>query len=201
MANAQEVQMKATYPALMLLSAAAAAAVPAIAFAQAPGNSPRDVQARMFNQLWRDTCATHFTSPEALRTAAASLGLRQDPPYAAKLLTTGDGTVWDASVGNLGQFAVVLMKDGTCKVVARRASSAAVVAVFEKAVEGVKRPGVSAERVTDRQFEERGAPFRQIAYFVSGTGANTGWSFVATLSDAEDVPAQATIAIGRTNKP
>jgi hypothetical protein len=175
--------------------------VPAIAVGQPAGEASREVQAQMMEKLWLDTCAKHFTNPEALRAAARSFRLKQDPPYSTELLSGNEGTVWDASLGSQAQFSVLLLRNGTCKVMARRAASGPVIAAFEKVVQGIKTPGVSVERVVDKEVEQAGHKFRQIAYFLSRTGADNGWSFVTTVSESEEVPLQATISIGRSTKP
>lgn len=180
---------------------AATAITPVAAIAQSPEGLSRDAQAQMMAKLWGDTCAKHFPNPDALRSAAKSFQFQQDPPYAAELLAGKSGTVWDASIGALAQFSLVLLNDGSCKVLARRAASGPVVAVFEKVLQNIRTPGVSVDRVLDGEVYQAGQKFRQIAYFLSRTGADNGWAFVATVSDSENVPIQATISTSRSKKP
>jgi hypothetical protein len=193
--------MKLNFIRPLFLTLAVATTAPIAAIAQSPEGLSRDAQAQMLGKLWVDTCAKHFPNPEALRSAAKSFNFQQDPPYAAELLAGKGGTVWDASIGNFAQFSVVLLNDGSCKVLARRASSGPVVAVFEKVLQDIRTPGVSVERVVDREVGQSGQKFRQIAYFLSRTGADNGWAFVATVSESENVPIQATISTSRSQKP
>jgi hypothetical protein len=185
----------------IFLMFAAAAITPIAAIAESPEGFSRDTQALMMTKLWVDTCAKHFPNPDALRNAAKSFQFQQDPPYAAELLAGKSGTVWDASIGTLAQFSVVLLKDGSCKVLARRVASGRVVAVFENVLQTIKIPGVSVDRVLDGEVDQSGQKFRQITYFLSRTGADNGWAFVATVSDSENVPIQATISTSRSKKP
>ena len=71
----------------------------------------------------------------------------------------------------------------------------------EKILQGIRTPSVSIEQVVDKEIEQAGRKFRQIAYFLSRTGADTGWSFAATTSDFEDVSLQATISTGPRTTP
>ena len=193
--------MKLKFFRSLFLMLAATAITPVAAIAQSPEGLSRDAQAQMMAKLWVDTCAKHFPNPDALRNAAKSFQFQQDPPYAAELLAGKSGTVWDASIGTLAQFSVVLLNDGSCKVLARRAASGRVVAVFENVLQTIKIPGVSVDRVLDGEVDQSGQKFRQIAYFLSRTGADNGWAFIATVSDSENVPIQATISTSRSKKP
>ena len=71
----------------------------------------------------------------------------------------------------------------------------------EKVLQGIRTSSVSIERVVDKEIEQAGRKFRQIAYFLSRTGADTGWSFAATTSDSEDLSLQATISTGPSTTP
>ena len=169
--------------------------------AQESSGHTRDTQGQMFVKLWMETCAKHFPNPEALRAAARAARLQESPPYANEILSGQAGTVWDASLGSLSQFSVVLFADGSCQVLGRRAASQPVSEAFESVIRGIRTPGISVEKVVDSEINREGAKLRQVAYFLSRTGADNGWSFVATVSDSELAAIQATITIARTAKP
>lgn len=160
-----------------------------------------DAQASMFSKLWIDTCARHFSDPVALRLAAKTYRFQENPTYAKDLLAGQAGTVWDVSLGEMLQQALVLLDNGTCKVLARKASASTVIASFEAVVQGINTPGVSVERFLDRDVERSSVKLRQIGYFLTRTGADEGWSFVATVSEADTATHQATISIFRSRRP
>lgn len=143
----------------------------------------------------------NFSNPAKIQAFAASNRFQQNPPYAQDILKGQAGTVWDASLGPLAQNALVLFGDGRCQVLGRRASSNAVNDVFEKTLQGINTAGVSVQRVADREIGQGGVKFRQIAYFLSRTGADQGWVFLSTTSDSEKAGFQAILTTTRSAKP
>jgi hypothetical protein len=155
----------------------------------------------MVTRLWTDTCVANFTDPAKIRAFAASNRFQQNPPYAQDVLKGQAGTVWDVSLGPLAQNTLILFGDGRCQVLGKRASSKSVNDVFEKVLQGINTPGVSVQRVADREIAQDGVKFRQIAYFVSRTGADQGWVFLSTTSDSEKAGFQASLTTARSAKP
>src|SRR3546814_20386019 len=77
----------------------------------------------MVMELWLDTCAKNFTNPEAIKDFARSVHFTENHEYSPSLLNGSPGTVWDASLGNLLQVGLVVLDEGTCRVVARKADA------------------------------------------------------------------------------
>src|SRR3546814_9447463 len=98
--------------------------------------------------LWLDTCAKNFTNPEAIKDFARSVHFTENPEYSPSLLNGSPGTVWDASLGNLLQVGLVVLDDGTCRVVARKADAETVNETFTKVLEGTRRPGLEVRQVS-----------------------------------------------------
>lgn len=173
---------------------------PTVLWAQSGGFS-REAQADLVTKLWLDTCAKHFPNPAQIRVLAQVYRFQENPPYAQSLLAGQKGTVWDVSIGPMAQNALILFDDERCQVRGRRADSKSINAVFEKVLQGINAPGVTALRVSEKDVEQGGTVLSQIAYFVSKTGADQGWAFVATTSDSEATTYQAVITVGRSAKP
>lgn len=186
--------------ALFMVLAVTQLSAPSMSWAQAGGLS-REAQANLVTKLWMDTCAKHFPDPAQVRIVAKTYRFQENPPYAQALLAGQAGTVWDVSIGPMAQNALILFDDGRCQVRGRRADSKSVNATFEKVLQGINTPGVTVLRVSEKDIEQGGATLKQIAYFVSRTGADQGWTFVATTSDSEAATAQAIITVGRSAKP
>src|SRR3546814_2667744 len=93
----------------------------------------------MVMELWLDTCAKNFTNPEAIKDFARSVHFTENPEYSPSLLNGSPGTVWDASLGNLLQVGLVVLDDGTCRVVARKADAETVNETFTKELQGTRR--------------------------------------------------------------
>jgi hypothetical protein len=163
--------------------------------------SSREEQAKLLSKLWMDTCATHFGSPSDIRGLAKTYGFQQNPPYASALLAGQAGTVWDVSLGPLAQHALVLYEDGRCQVLGRRADSKTISETFEKVLQGMNQPGVSVQRILDKEVDQGGIRFKQVVYFVSKSEATQGWAFASTTTDADAAGMQAVLTIGRTAKP
>src|SRR3546814_8019015 len=102
----------------------------------------------MVMELWLDTFAKNFTNPEAIKDFARSVHFTEKPEYSPSLLNGSPGTVWDASLGNLLQVGLVVLDDGTCRVVARKADAETVNETFTKVLEGTRRPGLEVRQVS-----------------------------------------------------
>ena len=179
----------------------AAALLPHIAQSQSGGNLSPQAQANLVTRLWMDTCAKHFPNPVQVRAVAAQYRFQENPPYAQDVLKGQAGTVWDVSLGPHAQNTLILFSDGRCQVRGRRADSKSVNDVFEKVLQGINTPGVSAQRIAEKEIEQDGVQLKQIVYFVSRTGADQGWAFVSTTSDSEKAGAQAVLTVSRSAKP
>ena len=169
--------------------------------AQGGGSLSPQAQASLVARLWMDTCAKHFSDSAQVRAAAAQHQFQENPPYARELLRGQAGTVWDVSLGPHAQISLILFEDGRCQVRARRADGKAVNEVFEKVLQGIRNPGVSVQRIAEKDVDQAGIRFRVIVYFVSRVGADQGWAFVSTTTESENVNAQAILTISKSAKP
>jgi len=168
---------------------------------QSGGSLSPEAQANLVTRLWTDTCAAHFSGPAQIRSFAASRLFQKNPPYAQDLLKGQAGTVWDVSLGPHAQNSLVLFDDGKCQVLGRRAKSMVINEVFEKVLQGINAPGLSVQKIVDKEIDLKGVKLRQLAYFVSRTNADQGWVFASTTSDSDKASIQATLTTARGSKP
>lgn len=176
----------------------AGALLPSVAKSQAVGSLSRQDQADLVTRLWMDTCAKNFSDPEQVRAFAAQYRFKENPSGSRDVLNGKAGTVWDVSLGPHAQNSLILFDDGTCQVRGRRAESRSVNEVFEGVLQGINAPGVSVRRIVERDVEQEGVQFKQVAYFVSRVGEIQGWAFISTTSDSDGAGAQATLTVSRT---
>ncbi len=185
-------------PLLILIAAILAG----VAHAQPTRALSLEDQANLVMKIWSDTCAKNFAEPAKIEAFAASSHFEKNPPYAQSVLYGEPGTVWDVSIGPFAQNALILTKDGKCVVLSKHAKSNIVDDTFESVLKGVHTPGVSVQKIVDKEFGDADkGKFRQLAYFLSRVGADTGWVFLATTSDSERAPFQARLTIARSRKP
>jgi hypothetical protein len=180
---------------------AAAIIASGAAVAETPTTITPGQQGKMVVRLWSDSCASHFSNPEAIKAFARSVHLAENPEYSASLLQEGPGTVWDASLGPMLQVALVLLDNGTCRVIAHRADSATVNALFIAILEGTRRTGLEVIKASDTTTTQNHIQFHTIAYYVGAKPASAGWGFTATTTESQQAVHQVVMTVARAARP
>src|SRR3546814_2900340 len=79
-----------------------------------------------------------------------------------------------ASLGNLLQVGLVVLDDGTCRVVARKADAETVNETFTKVLEGTRRPGLEVRQVSITHTTEGEAHLQTILYYLGREQSESG---------------------------
>jgi hypothetical protein len=193
---------------LLFLLAALAWSVPRPSFAQASAPKRQaevalpSVAHAVVNYLAQG-CTPNLGSAERLESFARANNFA---PARSEFQTLfqrfGPGAAWVQQRSDI-DLAVVWTQDTLqCRVLARRADIETARTYFRSVIEGVRRPGVSITKETDREVEEGGRRFHQIGYRLQNdlNPQDVARAFILTTFPAPDAPFAAIATVAATQR-